>query len=363
MTTLAAELEAAVRIIKRVVSAAVPGAVTGDEALSLVALFAEAERSASSGVARLTPVVTETGSYAKSGHGTAADWLAAVSGSSTGAAKGRLAAAERAAANPELADAVRHSDLSASQLKLVTDAAAVSPDAVGTLLPMVAEQVSFKQLSDSAARSRAAIRSRESERQRRQRVHALRHLCWHQDELGGIRGEFLCDETAWARVHPLLEAQAKERWRAAGGSGSTSGDSLDAHRLDVFLDFIAGSGRKGSGARPHTLVIVDAEALRRGTNKGGEICEIDGVGPVSVEAVTELIGDGGMQFLVRDGVDIRIVTKTTRVLARRAQMALVARDRICAVPTCGKRLGLQQDHWDIDFGKGGPTELAKVTSS
>src|SRR5271156_2380005 len=100
------ELEGAVSTLKRVVRSAAPGRLSGEEAAELVALFAEAERAASSGIALLSPRVTETGSYAKEGYASAPDWLGALSGSSAGVAKGRLAAAERAARTPELSRAL-----------------------------------------------------------------------------------------------------------------------------------------------------------------------------------------------------------------------------------------------------------------
>ena len=88
---------------------------------------------AASGIARFTPVVIETGSYAKTGHASAQDWLGAVSGSSASAAKARLAAAERAASVPILAEALRDGDLSTPQLKVLADASAIAPEAPATL--------------------------------------------------------------------------------------------------------------------------------------------------------------------------------------------------------------------------------------
>jgi len=359
---LTSELRHAVRSLQKVLQAAAPGSVSGDEARSLVALFAEAERAASSGIALFTPVVVETGSYTKEGHGSAADWLGALSGSSAGVAKGRLAAAERAASVPEVERALHDGELSAAELKVLTDAAAVAPGAVGTLLPLAAGEASHQELSDAAARLKRAARCAESQRARRDRVHAQRHLTWHQEESGGIRGEFSLDEVTWARVAPRLEAEAKERWKAAG---SASGESLAAHRLDAFVALLGergstGRGSPGQARAPRTLVLIDAEALRRGVAEGDELCDIDGIGPVSVEAAAELIGQGGVQFLIRDGIDIATVTGTTRVLPDRVQAALIARDRFCPVPGCGKRHGLERDHWQIDFGHDGPTELANL---
>ena len=51
------------------------------------------------------------------------------------------------------------------------------------------------------------------------------------------------------------------------------------------------------------------------------------------------------------------MTKATRDVARSIEMALIVRDRTCARPGCGKRLGLETDHREVDFGDDGPTEL------
>jgi hypothetical protein len=357
--TLESELEQAVRSLQRVVQSMAPGAISGDQALSMVSLFGAAERAAASGTALLTPVVVRTGTYTKAGHASAPDWLGAVSGSSSGVAKGRLVAAERAADSPELAEALRDGHLSAAQLKIVADTTAVAPGAPGALLTLIAKGASNQELSDAASRRRAAARKVECERERRARVHATRHFRWHQDDNGGIRGEFLCDEVAWAKVAPGLEADAKARWKAAGTAG---GEPLEAHRLDAFLALMAEAGDSPgrSGQAPRAVVLVDAEALRRGTTQGDELCEIDGIGSVSVDAATELIGDAGLRFVIKDGMDVRTVTGTTRVIRDRINIALLVRDRHCVVPTCGKRLGLERDHCKVDYAADGPTEMANL---
>jgi hypothetical protein len=353
--------------------------------------------------------VLETGEHAKDGHGSAAEWLGKVSGSSSGAAKGRLAAAERAAKDPRVTEALHDGELSAAQLGLVTSTLGEVPDAAGDLLELVDRGASHKELSDAATRMRANSRSREDERLRRARVHTQRHFRWGQAEGGGIRGGFLCDEVEFARVAPRLEAEAKRRWKAAGnGAGDGVGDSLEAHRLDAFIDLMGGGSRWHSGgegdddiddegvddegvddegvddegvddeggpdhgpgrvcgsgpsgnsrpAAPRTLIIVNAESLRRGTTQGDELCEIEGIGPVSVAAATELLSEGGFQYLVKEGFDIKTVTKSTRVVAHCLDMALIVRDRVCARPGCGNRLGLERDHRDVDFRDDGPTEL------
>jgi hypothetical protein len=357
METLYGDLERTLRELQEVVRRSTPEAVSGDQARRFVERFAEAERAATSGIALFTPVVVETGSYAKEGHASAQDWLGSLSGAPAGAAKGRLAAAERAAVDPTLTDALHEGGLSTAQLQVVTDAATEAPESTGDLLELVQQGASHQQLSDAAARLKAGARSRESERARRNRVHATRHFRWHQVDSGGIRGEFLCDEVGWAKVAPGLEARAKELWKAAGGSGPS--ESLEAYRLDAFLEQLGARHTPGtpSKARSQAIVVIDAAALRRGTSECDEICEIEGIGPVSVEAATELLSEASVRYVIREGFDIKTVTRPTRDVAACIEAALIVRDRTCARPGCGKRLGLESDHRDVDFSDGGPTEL------
>jgi hypothetical protein len=362
-SSLLAELKGVLGTAQRLVREAAPGKASGEQAVAVVELFSQIQRVVTSGVALFAPVVVETGSFATSGHGSAADWLGALSGSSAGAAKGLLVAADQASFSPSLTEALHEGELSAEQLKVVTRTGAeVKGSSTDDLLGLIGQGASHKELIDAAAQQRAAHRSKETERARRARVHDNRHLRWRQDEGGGIRFEGFCDEVAWAAVAPRLEAEAKARWKADGSGG----DSLEAHRLDAFIDLMSsGPDKRDSGgpapvARARTLVIIDAAALRRGTTQGDELCEIEGVGPVSVAAATELIGTGGLQYLVKEGFDITTVTKSTRTIAHCIDMALLVRDRVCAVPGCGKRLGLERDHWRLDYGDDGPTELANL---
>ena len=79
--------------------------------------------------------------------------------------------------------------------------------------------------------------------------------------------------------------------------------------------------------------------------------------PISVEAATELLSEASVRYIIREGFDIKTVTTLTRDVAAALEAALMVRDRTCAVPGCGKRLGLDRDHRCVDFGDDGPTEL------
>jgi hypothetical protein len=285
-------------------------------------------------------------------------------------AKERLASAQRASCDPDLTQALHEAELSSSELKLLGAAEAAVPGSAKTLLDLAEGGASHQELSDRATRLRASARSKETEATRRARVHEGRYLRAHQCPEGGIAGSFFCDEVQWARVGPRIDAEAKERWKA---SGSSDPGTLEAHRLDAFIALLAtagagsggaagsGTGSRRAGAsgrsRVETIVLVDAAALRRGTTEGEETCEIDGIGPVSVAAASELLGEGALRYVIKEGFDIKTVTRSSRSIANALHAALIVRDRTCCVPGCGKRLGLQRDHVFIDYAKNGPTEL------
>ena len=88
---LRADVKRAVELLRGVVRYPVPGALSGASAREFVTLFSEVERVAASGVALYSPKVLDSGEFTKEGDGSAAEWLGKLSGSSKGAAKGRLA--------------------------------------------------------------------------------------------------------------------------------------------------------------------------------------------------------------------------------------------------------------------------------
>ena len=112
---------------------------------------------------------------------------------------------------------------------------------------------------------------------------------------------------------------------------------------------------KGRGKIDWSMVVlVDGIALKRGYAAPGETCEIPGIGPVSAEWARTLLEDATVDVLVHDCVDIRAYASATRHKPRPLQLALLARDRTCIIPTCRKQGHLEMHHLD-PFATGGPT--------
>ncbi|MGH2771532.1 MAG: HNH endonuclease, partial [Actinomycetota bacterium] len=91
-------------------------------------------------------------------------------------------------------------------------------------------------------------------------------------------------------------------------------------------------------------ILVDYNALVRGKALPDETCEIDGIGPVPVDTVAALQNDAYLWVLVKDGCDIKSVSRMGRYISPRLRKALIARDRKCVVPGCDVRAHLQIDH-------------------
>ncbi|HXA32941.1 MAG TPA: HNH endonuclease signature motif containing protein [Acidimicrobiales bacterium] len=102
---------------------------------------------------------------------------------------------------------------------------------------------------------------------------------------------------------------------------------------------------------------VDLGALRRGSLKDGECCEIPGVGSVPIETARSVLGDAIVQLVITKGKDIATVCNLGRSVPVPVQTALNERDLTCVVPGCDVREGLETDHRIIPFVDNGETAL------
>ena len=67
-------------------------------------------------------------------------------------------------------------------------------------------------------------------------------------------------------------------------------------------------------------VFVDHQALTSGIASAGDVCEIEGIGPVPAATAQALLSDSILKVVVTDGVDVRAVSKTTRTIPARVRI-------------------------------------------
>jgi len=350
----------AVSDISAYLAALEPELVTTGEATELYRLFAELTRLGSAGQLLLSPRVAESDTWKNEGHRSAASWLAKESGTGLGDAFGSLETAERLECLPRTAEALRNGQLSAPQVREIAAAAARDRSVEGELLE-AATTGTMKGLKDRCRRVRAVSGSAETENGRYEAIRASRYFRHWSDVDGAFRGEFKLTPDAGARLLSSVEARANELFDEARKVDNR--ESSGAYGADALVDLVTrdgGSGTTKSRASTVVHVRVDAGALRRGYVDGGEVCEIAGVGPVPVATARTLLPEAFLKVVIVDAVDVVSVTHLGRGISAHVRTAIEERDQTCVVPGCDVAMGLEIDHWQTDYGEGGPTELANL---
>jgi hypothetical protein len=340
----------------------------------IVARFNALSRAAAAGWTLAARRAADLEAHAGSGHRNATDWLAQTSGIPFARAKEVLELGEQLALSPPVQQAFVRGDLSLSQAHTIGEVLAEVPSCGPDLLK-VAQSGSHGELCQRVARVKQAARSREDERMRRARAYGRRSLRYCQLPEGGVRVQAYLTDDAWARCLPALEQQADVLFRR--GRAAKVHSTRPQYLADALADLLGGERSEG-GDHPvpsptvartvpapartsvTTIVRVSASALRRGSLDDGEVCEIAGVGPVSVELARELLGEGFLRLLVMDGTDVTTITGRTRVPPARLVAALLERDPVCVVPGCAVTVALETHHWQTDVQYGGPTVLENL---
>ena len=326
-----------------------------DEAVRLAGAFAQAEKVAMAATRRAVLRAGDEGAKKHGGDPTMAALIARLTGTSVAKATQGLKSAERAGGLAGVHEAYVAGSLSFDQAALVTDAAVVDPAAAPELVAE-ATRTSLAGLRAKAAQRRAA-RQGEAARLERERSLAARRFCRVAPlAAGGVRLEAVVPSEEGAALHAALGAAGDAHWRAARAAGRTL--TTDQARADALVALCTGTGTAtAEPAPPEVVVTVDAAALVKGATAAGEVCVIDGVGPVPVATARGLLGEALLTICVTEGKDVRTVTSTTRVVPTRVRKALALRDPACVVPGCGRTRHLEIDHWRLDFSRGGLSAL------
>ena len=394
-----------------------PGLLVGADAASLYADFCGVERLVVAGKTLLAPRIAESGHWEAEGHRSAAGLLASLEGGSAGQARRTLEAGRRLGALPGCEAALRKGTLSGPKLVEITQAASLDPATEGGLLAgsdaaplhVVIERCQ-RARTTSAAEDPVATEAR---------IHEMRTFATWTDAEGAFcfSGRDSAERGAklLARLVPVANRLRADRRAAAGeasrpgrsGTGSPPPEPEAALRADAFFVLVT-AGRpgvpsdRGRGARPRSgppsgdpptgdpttggppssddtaladlgdlggaddlvtapppatvLVRVDLAALRRGRALPGELCELDGHGPVPVPVAASLVDDAFVALVFTEAGDIRAVSHRGRTVNATLRTALALRDRHCVVPGCGVAYALEIDHVH-PLERGGRTEL------
>ena len=355
------ELDQVLARLTALAGATEPDTLTPEEARVVLGKAAAVERAAAGLKLLCTRRALVGAPYEEQGHRSVASWLAEETRTSVPDAVQAITTANRLAELPATTEAVRRGALSALEVRTVAAAASADPSAEADLLG-AHDGLSLRGFCDYARRVAAA--AHESDPDHSTELVRQRYLRTWTDVEGRFRlsGAFPHDEGM--ELASAIRSRAVHMADEATLSGRPDEPqaALDA---DALVSLVMGEERRSTfagaegGRRRSTDIVlhVSLEALRRGRLEEGEICEIPGVGPVSLRAAQHFAGGSTLRSVITDGVDVTTVTHHGRCVPAHVETALEARDRTCVVPDCNVAINLEIDHWQVPFAQGGASEL------
>ncbi|MEI2653317.1 MAG: HNH endonuclease signature motif containing protein [Microthrixaceae bacterium] len=377
---LASDITAIGVALRAVVSGLRPKDVPLPFAPEVLAAFADVQRVAESGRVLMTARAAQAREWERQGYASAADWLAAQQGTTTGRARADLETSGHLDNLEATADAVRAGRLSPEEAGAVADAAAANPGAEDDLLDL-AQRESLKRTRQEAERRKAEVRSEDEKRQREERVRKDRSLrFWYGNGAGNLHATGPID--VLKELEALIQREVDRKFRA--NRDAASRESLDNYAFDALIDLArtAGGGATGLATRPRTvrdrrssarfgrrrarrapltrltLIRVDLAALLRGSVAHGEVCEIGGIA-VSVTELRRLLGESIMQLVLTNGEAVIDVVNLGRKPTVAQMIAKLFADACCTAQGCDRAVRLEFDH-RTDWARVKVTELANL---
>jgi len=321
-------------------------------AVDILDAFIELERLAASGKVLIAARAAESEAWRRAGSPSAAAWLALRQGTDTGRARADLETSQQLGALTGTADAVRNGELSPQQAGAVAAGASVNPAAEDDLLE-TAKSDSLRHTKEEAARRRAEVEGEESKVERERKVRAGRKACWWSK--GGRWCMYAEGPLAeGAELQQALENRIGEIHRERR-NGQREG--REQYAYDALVDLVCGRTpttgdatsapdrpRRREPVRRLMLVRVDLAALINGAVGDGEVCEIPGIGPISVEQARTMFGDSILRLVTTNGTAVIDVVNPARKPTEAQRIAKLWTDPKCCVAGCNRTVDLEYEH-------------------
>jgi hypothetical protein len=282
----------------------------------------------------------QTNGGRREGDRTQADYLARKTGTTRREADATLRTARHLDPLSETADALRAGELSTQQAEAITDAVAADPHAEAELVAKAGRD-SLTELRTECRRVKAA--AREDDIASDDEIRRTRFLRTWTDRDGAGRGEWKVPPEDHARVVARVTAELQTVVAEAKAAGAPA-ESAEAHAADALVRMAETSG--GEGPRVELHLRVDQAAFEREKTVAGEICEIEGIGPIPVATARNLSTQAVVNALVVNGTDISLCAALGRTIPIGLERALIERDRTCIGDGCPVTDNLEIHHID-----------------
>lgn len=334
--------------LRRLVCAAAarfdPASLLRDDAVAALEAWSAIAGAAHVGSALSAARVEECGVPRSAGAASPAEFVARATGTTANRAKEAIAHGTRLGRAERTRAAAAEGQLSPEQAAAISDAAAVNPDAEAELLREAA--------TAPLGELRRRCAERKAERQDlaaiEEQIHRRRCLRRYRDADGAEHLHATGTARDMVRIDLALRSLTDARFAEARRAGRH--EPREAYAFDALVALADRAaepqGRRRDPIRHLAVLRLDVSALRRGHVEAGETCEIAGLGPVSVAAAREMLGESVLKLVLTDGVEVRNVTHLGRGPTAAQQVALQWEQPCCRRLGCGRRARLQYDHVD-----------------
>ena len=327
--------------LAEVVEALDTDGLDGSGAARLLERFAAIERLGANAKTLVARRLAETRGWRREGDRTMAHFVARKTGTSMADATATVKTAQQLDPWGATADAMKAGEVSAQQATEITDAVAADPHAERELLD-TASTDGFGALRNECRRVKASARTDELAHD--EAIRRARYVRAWTDAEGAGRGEWKLPPEAQARLLARLDAETEGLVREAKQAGAPI-ESRDARMADALVR-VADSGPGGHHSKVAIHLRVDHAAFERGHTEPGEVCEIEGVGPVPVATARNLSTDALIYVLATKGTEITHYAEHGRYIPKALRLTLEARDSVCVALGCNVRDNLEIHHRD-----------------
>lgn len=345
LVTKIAACEAALR---DVVGGLDPDEVTASEAVRAFEGLERIVRTAAAARTLLARRVDDSLEWRRRGFHSAAEFVAATSGTTLGAAKTEMETSQALRSLPTTRAGLLDGSLSPAQGGVIAGAATVNPGAERALID-TARRANLQELREEAAKAKAAADPDPDATHAR--LHRQRRASRHTDGEGARHLHLRGTAELASVIEGELDRLADEIFRANARAGSCEpreayvyDAAVEMARRSARADRASATGRRAQAAPEHlALLRLDVSALRRGHPIGDELCEIAGIGPIPVSVAKSLLGDAVLKLVLTNGVDVANVTSLTRGPTQAMRYALLWSSPGCCVEGCTRTI-VEYDH-------------------
>ncbi|HEX4867899.1 MAG TPA: DUF222 domain-containing protein [Acidimicrobiales bacterium] len=349
-SVLEQRVEIAQEALRQAVGQLDPDSLTPHEAGRLLEAFDQVVRTAATGSTLLARRVEDGQEWRQAGYRTAAEWLAATSGSSIGSARRKMETSKALKDLPDTRKEMEQGTISPDQGDTIAGAAKANPGAEKRLLER-AKKANLHELREEALRAKAE--ADRSAKERHDRLHRERRVRRYTDGEGARHLDICGPVDEVSRIEAELDRRlgAVIRQRQAG-EGLESRDALAfdamvamARRSQEADGPAATAGGKARQPAPQHLALLrlDISALWRGYVEGEELCEVAGLGPIPVGVARRLLGDAVLKLIITKGEAVAHVTSLTRGPTQAMRYALLWTSPTCVVEGCTRTI-VEHDH-------------------